>query len=163
MTERLHIRPATEADLAALTGMTRIFNDYLDRLGGRAPARDAAEIAAAAMERLRPMAFGPKPLCTVLMAELAGRSVGYLIYHLGVYMDDATPVLHVVDFFVEESARRRGAGRALMLETRRISENLGASRLLWMVWRKNTEAIAFYESLGAVADAECAVFEWRIN
>ncbi len=63
MTERLHIRPATEADLAALIEMTRTCNDYLDR----------------------------------------------------------------------------------------------------MVWRKNTEAIAFYESLGAVADEESAVFEWRIN
>ena len=85
------IREATEADLPALTAMTREFNAYLDALGGSEVAADAAAVAAAAMERLRSLAFGPNPLCTVLIAELDGQTVGYLNYYLGVYMDDATP------------------------------------------------------------------------
>lgn len=72
MAERLRIREATEADLVALTALTREFNDYLDVLGGTAPLHDAAETAAAAMARLRVLAFGPKPLCTVLIAQLDG-------------------------------------------------------------------------------------------
>ena len=110
MPERLCIRKATEADLPALTAMTREFNDYLDTLGGTEVAEDAAQVAAAAMDRLRPLAFGPSPLCTVLIAELDGETVGYLNYFVGVFMDDATPTLHVADFFVTERYRQRGAG-----------------------------------------------------
>jgi len=145
----LLIREATEADLDALTAMTREFNDYLDALGGSAPAQDAAEIAAAAMGRLRSFAFGPNPLCKILIAELDGEAVGYLNYFMGVFMDDATPALHVADFFVGTKHRLRGAGKALMLEARRIAADHGASRLLWTVWRKNDDAIRFYEKLGA--------------
>jgi GNAT superfamily N-acetyltransferase len=139
MRKRLCIRKATEADLPALTTMTREFNDYLDTLGGAEVADDAAAVAAAAMGRLRPLAFGPSPLCAILIAELDGETVGYLNYFIGVFMDDATPTLHVADFFVGEKYRRRGAGKALMLEARRIGRDLGASRLFWTVWRKNQE------------------------
>lgn len=54
MPERLCIRKATDADLPALTAMTRAFNDYLNALGAE-PAGDAAAVAAAAMDRLRPL------------------------------------------------------------------------------------------------------------
>jgi hypothetical protein len=96
--DRLKIRPAVEADLPALTAMTRAHNDYLDRIGGADAAADGEAVARAAMERLRPMAFGPHPTCTVLMAELDEASAGYGITHAGVYMDDALPMLHAADF-----------------------------------------------------------------
>jgi GNAT superfamily N-acetyltransferase len=101
------------------------------------------------MARLRSFAFGPSPLCTVLIAELDGETAGYLTYFIGVYMDDATPALHVADFFVSERYRRRGVGKALMLDARRIAADRGASRLLWTVWRRNNDSIRFYENLGA--------------
>lgn len=165
MPKRLCIRTATEADLPALTAMTREFNDYLDTLGGGEAAADAAEVAAAAaaMGRLRPLAFGPSPLCTVLVAELDGETIGYLNYFIGVFMDDATPTLHVADFFVRERHRRRGAGKTLMLEARRIGMELGASRLFWTVWRKNEDAIRFYEKLGATPEGESILMQWMIR
>jgi GNAT superfamily N-acetyltransferase len=165
MSERLRIRKATEADLPALTAMTREFNDYLDSLGGGIGADDAAEVATAAMERLRSLAFGPRPLCTVLIAELDGQTAGYLNYFIGVFMDNATPALHVADFFVTKKYRLRGAGKALMLETRRIAVDHGASRLLWTVWRRNEDAIRFYEKLGAELEPEdgAVLMEWLIK
>lgn len=163
MRERLCIRKATEADLPALTAMTREFNDYLDTLGGTEVADDAAEVAAAAMDRLRPLAFGPSPLCTILIAELDGETVGYLNYFIGVFMDDATPTLHVADFFVSERHRLLGAGTALMLEARRIGMELGASRLFWTVWDKNENAIRFYEKLGAAPDDGTVLMQWLIK
>ena len=162
MPERLCIRKATDADLPALTAMTRAFNDYLNALGAE-PAGDAAAVAAAAMDRLRPLAFGPRPLCTVLIAELDGETVGYLNYFVGVFMDDATPTLHVADFFVTERYRRRGAGTALMLEARRIGMDLGALRLFWTVWRKNEDAIRFYQKLGAEPEDESVLMQWLIK
>jgi GNAT superfamily N-acetyltransferase len=160
--EPLHIRLATESDLPVLTAMTRAHNDYLDIIGGVRPADDADTIACAAMNRLRPMAFGPNPICTVLMAELDGEAAGYVNYYVGVYMDDALPVLHVADFFVNEQHRRKGVGRALMLEVRRVGQALGASRVLWTVWRKNEAAIAFYRSIGAEADGESLLMQWPV-
>ena len=154
MRERLCIRKATEADLPALTAMTREFNDYLDILGGDEPAGNAAETAAAAMNRLRSFAFGPNPICKILIAELDGTTSGYLTYYIGVFMDDATPALHVADFFVTEKYRLHGAGKALMLEAHRIAKDLGASRLVWTVWRRNEDAIRFYEKLGAEREPE---------
>jgi GNAT superfamily N-acetyltransferase len=163
MREGLCIRKATGADLPALTAMTREFNDYLDTLGGNKVAADAAAVAAAAMERLRSFAFGSSPLCAVLIAEFDGQTVGYLNYYFGVFMDDATPTLHVADFFVTRRYRRRGAGTALMLEARRIATDLGASRLFWTVWRKNEEAIRFYRKLGAAPEEESVLMEWLIK
>jgi GNAT superfamily N-acetyltransferase len=165
MSEGLCIRGATEADLPALTAMTREFNDYLDSLGGAAGAADAAAVAAAAMDRLRSLAFGPSPLCTVLIAELDGRTIGYLNYFIGVFMDDATSALHVADFFVTKKYRRRGAGKALMREARRIAMDLGASRLLWTVWRSNEDAIRFYEKLGAELEPDdgAVLMQWLIK
>ena len=163
MPERLCIRKATEADLPALTVMTREFNDYLDTLGGAGVAADAAAVAAAAMDRLRSLAFGPAPLCTVLIAELDGETVGYLNYFIGVFMDDATPTLHVADFFVSARYRRRGAGKALMLEARRIAMDLGASRLFWTVWRRNDDAIRFYKKLGTEPEGASVLMQWLIG
>src|SRR5262245_53728525 len=165
MPERLRIRKATEADLPALTAMTHAFNDYLDALGGGRPADNAAEIAAAAMDRLRSFAFGPSPICTVLIADLDGETAGYLNYYIGVFMDDATPTLHVADFYVAQRYRLRGAGKALMLEARRIATDLGASRLLWTVWRKNESAIRFYEKLGAELEPQdgAILMQWMIT
>jgi GNAT superfamily N-acetyltransferase len=165
MSERLRIRKATEADLPALTAMTRAFNDYLDTLGGDPPAADAAEVAAAATDRLRTFAFGPSPICTVLIAEMDGETAGYLNYYIGVFMDDATSALHVADFYVAERYRLRGAGKALMLEARRIATDLGASRLLWTVWRRNEDAIRFYEKLGAELEPQdgAILMQWMIK
>ena len=165
MRERLCIRKATEADLPVLTAMTREFNDYLAFLGGDEPAGDAAEIAVAAMSRLRSFAFSPNPLCKILIAELDGTAAGYLTYYIGVHMDDATPMLHVADFFVTEKYRLLGAGKALMLAAHRIAKDLGASRLLWTVWRRNKDAIRFYEKLGAEQEPEDGgvLMEWLVK
>lgn len=165
MGERLRIRQATEADLVALTALTREFNDYLDSLGGQAPAKDGAEIAAAAMGRLRSFAFGPSPICKILIADLDAKTIGYLTYYIGAFMDDATPALHVADFYVSAHHRRQGAGRALMLEARRIAADLGASRLLWTVWRRNLDAIRFYEALGAELEPDdgAVLMQWLIK
>lgn len=165
MGERLCTRKATEGDLPALTAMTREFNAYLDILGGSEIADDAAEVAAAAMDRLRTLAFGPSPLCAVLIAELDGETAGYLNYFVGVYMEDATPALHIADFFVTETYRRRGVGKALMQEARRIAMDLGASRLLWTVWRRNLDAINFYEALGAEQEPAdgSVLMQWLIK
>lgn len=163
MGEGLCIRGATEADLSALSDMTREFNEYLNSLGDGVPLPTSAEDIAQVMGRVRSLAFGPRALCKIVIAELDREVVGYVTYFIGVFMDDPTPTLYVPDFYVRKECRRRGIGKALMLEARRIGAELGASRLFWTVWDKNEAAIRFYEKLGARPSDGAILMEWQIR
>ncbi len=50
---------------------------------------------------------------------------------------------------MRDHARGRGIGTALMIELGREALRLGCKRLEWQVLDWNTDAIAFYEKLGA--------------
>jgi GNAT superfamily N-acetyltransferase len=87
---------------------------------------------------------------TILVAELEGRVVGYVFASL-VERDwsdlrDACGKVH--DLYVCESARGRGAGRALLEEAVRRLEAAGVPRVVLMVAAKNTEAHQFFETAG---------------
>ena len=83
----LSIRPATPDDLPALRELWLAFETYLKTIGAQDP------IDPARFDGFRDLAFGTQPLCMVLLAEREGRAVGYLVYHIGVWMDDMAPAL----------------------------------------------------------------------
>ncbi|HEX6031257.1 MAG TPA: GNAT family N-acetyltransferase, partial [Tepidiformaceae bacterium] len=60
--------------------------------------------------------------------------------------------LVVVDLYVDEEARGRGLGRALMAGLAREALRLGARSLTGGVLDSNAKALAFYRSLGAAED-----------
>ena len=59
---------------------------------------------------------------------------------------DAHAMLH--DVYVDESARRRGAGRALVLEVVRVLKEKGAPRVLLHTAVQNEAAQKLFQSLG---------------
>jgi GNAT superfamily N-acetyltransferase len=59
------------------------------------------------------------------------------------------PGIYLEDLFVLPEARRRGYGRALLMEVARIAVERGCGRFEWSVLEWNEPAIRFYESLGA--------------
>lgn len=103
-------------------------------------------------ERVREDAFGPMPLVSILVGEVDGRAAGYAFYHTGYDSDVAARSLVVVDLYVDEEARGRGLGRALMAGLAREALRLGARSLTGGVLDSNAKALAFYRSLGAVED-----------
>ena len=138
----LTVRAATPEDAEAVSALSREFIEYLRSLGDPAPR------GVTAADYLRD-GFGERPAFAGLVAEAEGRVVGYLLYHDGYDTDRPARILHVVDLFVTEGARRRGAGRALMEAAAAICRARGGRALFWSVYAPNAVARTFYEGLGA--------------
>ncbi|HEV2890831.1 MAG TPA: GNAT family N-acetyltransferase [Frankiaceae bacterium] len=80
-------------------------------------------------------------------------AVGYARAVLLTRPDDVRPQVFLYDIGVDEAARRRGHGgalvRALLEECRRV----GASEMFVLTNRSNAAAMALYSSTGATSDA----------
>lgn len=152
----LDIRTATEADFAELRNMWLEFEAYLNAID------DPSEIVPSRFEALRALAFAPRPKCSILVAEMDGEAAGYLVFHIGVHMDDLAPAVFVADLFVREKYHRQGVGTALMLDVRTRARAENATRMFWTVWRKNAGARAFYERLGAVPFSDEILLVWDV-
>ena len=143
---RFAIREGRPNDRKAIFAMLREFMDYFAAIDPEEAGTDTGysdrELAKAAG-----LGFARDPLCAALIAEANGRPVGYLAYHFGLW--EIYPALFIAGLFVTARARKRGVGRALMAEAQRLAAARGATRIAWMVWRKNAPAIGFYEQLGA--------------
>ncbi|HET9251105.1 MAG TPA: GNAT family N-acetyltransferase [Candidatus Eisenbacteria bacterium] len=100
-------------------------------------------------ERILEDGFGAAPKFSLLVAEMGGVPAGYALYHASYDSDIAAPSLWLVDLYVEERARRAGAGRALMRALAREALRSGARTVAWCVQDRNERAIAFYRALGA--------------
>jgi hypothetical protein len=85
MGSKTRVRPATRADVAQIKAMIREFADYLNAID------EPEEPEQATIDRIEGAAFGPKPLCRILVAEAGGRMAGYLVYFIGLDMDLVLP------------------------------------------------------------------------
>jgi GNAT superfamily N-acetyltransferase len=86
----------------------------------------------------------------VLVAELDGDIVGfaYLQYEPQAFEDILTNAVWLHDIYVDESARGRGAGRALMDGVADAAIGYGAEKTVLATAAKNEKGRAFFESLG---------------
>ena len=139
---RFVIRAALESDATAIGGLANEFASYLRSLG------DSTDFKLTSEAYLRD-GFGLRPAFEGLVAEENGRVIGYLLYHFGYDSDGAFRNLHIVDLYVDGKARKQGVGRGLMMKAAAVARNSGAQEMVWSVYRANTLAAAFYESLGA--------------
>ncbi|MBN1207122.1 MAG: GNAT family N-acetyltransferase [Myxococcaceae bacterium] len=141
------IRPATAADVPALVQLIRALSEY-EKLSHQVVVDEA---------RLREHLFGARPYAEVLLAEDAGRVVGYALYFHSYSTFLGRPSLYLEDLFVLPELRGRGHGKALLARLARIAVERDCGRFEWMVLDWNTPAIQFYEALGAAL-----VPEWKL-
>jgi ribosomal protein S18 acetylase RimI-like enzyme len=94
-------------------------------------------------------AFGPRRAFRVLLAEVAGRVVGYASFVTGYNTDIAARELWMHDLFVQPAWRGRGVGRALLTAVAREAARRRVACLEWAVRPTNARAIRFYRRLGA--------------
>jgi GNAT superfamily N-acetyltransferase len=133
------VRPMRESDLTRVWEMIHglaVYERMLDVLTGDAT-------------RLGAMVFGERPVMFARVAEDAGgRLVGYALYHHTWSSFRTNPRMWLEDLYVEDSARGRGAGRALFRAFVEDSLDRGCHRVDWHVLEWNP-ARGFYESQGA--------------
>lgn len=93
--------------------------------------------------------FGERPAFHAVIAEEKGAAVGFALYvfHFSTWLGRRS--LYLEDLFVRPEARGRGVGKALLQHLAQRALDEGCGRFEWSVLDWNTEAIGFYERLGA--------------
>jgi GNAT superfamily N-acetyltransferase len=86
----------------------------------------------------------------VLVAEIDSKVVGfaYVSYEERNYAELAETPAHLHDIYVEEDARRSGAGKALVEAAVKVAKEFGASKLILSVAVKNAIGHEFFETCG---------------
>ncbi len=145
----MKIRDAVESDVPAIGSLAEQAADYFRNLGDTTNF----QLNARTVER---DGFGENPAFKLLVSDVTGEVVGYLMYYFGYDSDRATRMLHVADLFVRSADRMRGVGRALMTRAGEICVAAGGTGMAWSVYTPNLAAFRFYERLGAkrVKDTE---------
>jgi GNAT superfamily N-acetyltransferase len=86
---------------------------------------------------------------SLLMAFVDGKAAGYAIYFNTYSSFLARPTLYIEDIFVKEEYRQQGVGGRMMFRLIKEALRTGCGRMEWIVLDWNTNAIRFYEKLGA--------------
>lgn len=135
------VRPVSAADYAA---WRPLWDGYV-AFYGAAVADDVTETTfARCLDREAPM-YG-------FVAEVDGAVAGFtiVVLHLGTW--STAPVCYLEDLFVAESARGRGAARALLEFLVEAGRSQGWQRLYWQTKPGNAAAHALYEKIGMRTD-----------
>jgi GNAT superfamily N-acetyltransferase len=147
---QLTIRPMAAGDAAAVAEMARKLAAALDDPD---PVLDPND--------LMRDGIGSERWFDCLVAVVGGNAIGYAMVCRGFEAHIGERRLWLSDLYVRTDARRTGAGRALMLAIARLAMAQGCEAVYWDLWRLNREGKAFYESLGAVAIGDLAI--WRVG
>lgn len=106
---------------------------------------------------LRHALFGPDRSVFAHVIEKEQRIVAIAVWFLNYSTWTGRNGLYLEDLFVQETERRHGYGRALMVALARVCADRGYRRLEWSVLDWNTPSIRFYRSIGAVGMQEWTV------
>ena len=145
---RLEIRSATKSDVPVILSFIKKLADY-ERLSHEMVATEGM---------LRKTLFGRQRTAEVAIGYYKKEPVGFVLFFPNYSTFLGRPGLYIEDLFVDESHRRRGFGRALLLYVARLASERGCGRLEWSVLDWNEPAINFYKKLGAIPMSEWTMF-----
>jgi putative hydrolase of the HAD superfamily len=143
VTDGIHIRPACAADsglILAFLGKKAAFDRSTGAFAGALGTND---------ERIRATLFGERPFAQALLAEVDGEPRGFALFYFRYSSFAGRPSLWLDDLYVDEAARGRGAGAALMTELVRIAVAHDCTHAGWTASVNNPRGVAFYQRLGA--------------
>ena len=107
---------------------------------------------------LRETLFGSLRTAEVAIGYCEEKPVGFVLFFHNYSTFLGRPGLYIEDLFVDETYRRRGLGRALLLYVAQLANERRCGRLEWAVLDWNEPAINFYKKLGAVAMNEWTIY-----
>jgi GNAT superfamily N-acetyltransferase len=108
-------------------------------------------------ESLHAALFGEVPAARALLVFVDGKPIGYATYFFSFTSMMGRRALWLDDLFVDPAFRSKGIGKALMACLASIAVQNQCARFEWIVLDWNTDAIAFYQRLGADV-----VADWRV-
>ena len=135
----IKIREAELADLELI----------VDFISQKSEFDGSKKFLAATADKLQPTLFCQPPLVRVLLAEVAGKAVGFALFYSSYSSLLTQPCLWLDDLFVQAPMRGMGVGTALLKYLAKIAESTNCGRMEWTVNTGNAPGIAFYEKQGA--------------
>jgi GNAT superfamily N-acetyltransferase len=148
MPRAITIRAATAADVPAVRGFIRELAAY-ERLEHEMVATEAD---------LHTALFGARAYAEVAFACLEGQPVGFALFFHNFSTLLGKPGIYLEDLYVRPEARGLGAGKRLLAYLANTARDRGCGRLEWTVLDWNEPSIAFYRSLGALANSEWTTY-----
>ena len=135
---KAEFRNATENDCALI----------LEFIKGLAEYEKMSDDVVATEDLLREWIF-EKQKAEVIFALEDGREVGFALFFHNFSTFVGRAGIYLEDLFVLPEYRKRGHGKALILELARIANERGCGRMEWSCLDWNQPSIDFYLSLGA--------------
>lgn len=146
--ENLAIKPAAPEDVPVLHSLILELAEF-EKLSHEVVSTEAA---------LHDALFGDHPAAESLLAVVDDEPAGFALFFQNYSTFAGRPGIYLEDLYVKSGMRRRGIGRALFLAVNRIAAERKCGRFEWCVLDWNSDAIDFYESLGARI-----MTDWRIT
>jgi GNAT superfamily N-acetyltransferase len=118
---------------------------------------ELSHLCVASEEDLASALFGPVPAAEALIARSGAEAAGFALFFHTYSTFLGRRSLWLEDLFVLPAHRRRGCAKSLLKALARLAVERNCGRFEWAVLDWNTEAIAFYQGLGATV-----LPDWRI-
>ena len=109
-------------------------------------------------DQLRQSLFGERRVAEVAIATFEGEPAGFALFFHNFSTFLGLPGIYLEDLFVIPALRGHGIGQVLLSHLAKIAVERGCGRFEWSVLDWNTDAIRFYERLGAKPMDEWTVF-----
>ena len=109
-------------------------------------------------DQLRQSLFGERRVAEVMIASFEGEPAGFALFFHNFSTFLGRPGIYLEDLFVIPALRGHGIGQVLLSRLAKIAVDRGCGRFEWSVLDWNTDAIRFYERLGAKPMDEWTVF-----
>lgn len=135
----LRIRPAVHGDEAEILRMIR----------GLALFEREPDAVLTTEAMLAEILFAEGTHVHAHIAGRDGKAVGLAVWFLNYSTWTGRPGLYLEDLFVDGAERRSGVAMALMARLAQEAMARGCARMDWAVLDWNTEAMRFYERIGA--------------
>ncbi len=135
----LVIRPATPDDLPVILQFIRDLAEF-EKLSHQVTAT---------LEDLQNGLFGERHSAEAVIAEAAGKTVGYALFFTSFSTFQGRAGIYLEDLYVQPASRGQGIGKALLCAVGQIAASRNCGRYEWSVLDWNVSAIEFYTRLGA--------------
>ena len=135
---KTQFRNATENDCALILEFIKALAEY----------EKMSDDVVATEDLLREWIF-EKQKAEVIFALEDGHEVGFALFFHNFSTFVGRAGIYLEDLFVKPEYRKRGHGKALILELARIANERGCGRMEWSCLDWNQPSIDFYLSLGA--------------